>query len=207
MGRQPIGQQAMTAAERQRRHRGELTTPPMTKAEVLGLQNLIRKREKVLKSAAAQRSAELMADFEQQLASQYSFDQDEIWKQANEAAQRAVDEAQAIIAARCLELGIPTKFAPGIGLGWYKRGENAAKERRAELRLVAKTRIAAIEKETCLKIELHSVELQTQVLAQGLTSEAARAFLESMPAVETLMPTLELTKIEHMLESRKQRTY
>jgi hypothetical protein len=193
----------MTPTERQRRHRGELTTPPMTKAEVLGLQSLIRQREKVLKSAAAQRSAELMADFEQQLASEYSWDQDEIWKQAADAAARAIDEAKATITARCLELGIPAKFAPGIGMYSSSRGENALKERRTELRAVAKTRIAAIEKETCLKIELHSVELQTQILAQGLTSEAARSFLESMPAVETLMPTLELTKIEHMLENRK----
>jgi len=42
MGRQPIGQRAMTSTERRRRHRGELTTPPLTKAEVLGLQSLIR---------------------------------------------------------------------------------------------------------------------------------------------------------------------
>jgi hypothetical protein len=175
----------------------------MTKAEVLGPQNLIRQREKVLKSAAAQRSAELMADFEQQLASQYSFDQDEIWREAAALAERAVNEAKATIAARCAELGIPAKFSPGLGLHTYNRGENALEQRRRELRLVAKTRIAAIEKDTCLKIELHSVELQTQVMAQGLTSEAAKAFLESMPAIETLMPSLELPKIEHMLETRQ----
>jgi hypothetical protein len=40
-------------------------------------------------------------------------------------------------------------------------------------------------------------------MAQGLTSEAAKAFLESMPAIETLMPSLELPKIEHMLETRQ----
>jgi len=69
----------MTAAERQRRRRQELTATPLRKAETLSLQTLIRQLEKLLKSAAAQRSAELMADFERQLASEYSWDQDEIW--------------------------------------------------------------------------------------------------------------------------------
>jgi hypothetical protein len=179
----------------------------MTKGEREDLQRLIRHRERVLKSAAAQRSAELMADFEQQLASEYSYDQDETWKRAVEEADRAVEQAKALIAARCEELGIPAKFAPGLHLSWHGRGENAVRERRAELRAVAKTRIAAIEKEAGLKIELHSIELQTQIIQQGLTSEAARSFLESLPAIEVLMPPLEVGKIEGMLQSRLQNRY
>jgi hypothetical protein len=42
----------------------------------------------VLKSAAKQRSAELLADFENQLGSQFTFDQDEIWEKAHAAADR-----------------------------------------------------------------------------------------------------------------------
>jgi hypothetical protein len=50
--------------------------PPdgMTKGEREDLQRLIRQREKVLKSAAKQRSYELIADFENQMGSAYSFD-------------------------------------------------------------------------------------------------------------------------------------
>ena len=112
MGRRPVGQRAMIAAERQRRRRQELTATPLRKAETLSLQTLIRQLEKLLKSAAAQRSAELMADFERQLASEYSWDQDEIWHQAFDTAKRALAEAKAIIATRCEELGIPAQFAP-----------------------------------------------------------------------------------------------
>ena len=65
----------------------------MTRAEIDALQRLIRQREKVLKSAAAQRSAELVADFENQMGSQYSFDQDEVWAKAAEAADREVKKA------------------------------------------------------------------------------------------------------------------
>jgi hypothetical protein len=70
-----------------------------------------------LKAAAAQRSAELLAEFEQQLASIYHFDQDEVWRQAHEAAVRACAEAEKAILGRCAELGIPACFTPGINIG------------------------------------------------------------------------------------------
>src|SRR3712207_2551468 len=58
----------------------------MTKGEREDLQRLIRQREKVLKSAARERSAQLVAEFENQLGSQYAFDQDEVWAEAKRLA-------------------------------------------------------------------------------------------------------------------------
>ena len=59
----------------------------MNKSEREDLLRLIRQREKVLKSAARQRSAELLADFETQMGSEFAFDDDAVWAQAyNEAA-------------------------------------------------------------------------------------------------------------------------
>ena len=75
----------------------------------------------------------------------------------------------------------------------------AAKDRRAELRRMATTRIAAMEKSARTAIEGHSVEVQTELLAGGLTSDAAKLFLEKMPAVETLMPMLNETEIKGLL--------
>jgi hypothetical protein len=177
---------------------------PMTKAERDDLQRLIRRREGVLKSAAEQRSAELLADFEQQLASIYSYDQDEVWAKAYQAAEAATAQAQAAIARRCEKLGIPAKFAPSVGITWQGRGQNAVAWRQNELRRVAKSRIAAIEKAARVKIELQSVDLQSQVIANGLTG-AARAFLDTMPAIDTMMPALDVAKVESMLESRGSR--
>ena len=54
----------------------------MTKGEREDLQRLVRQREKVLKAAARQRSAELLADFENQMGQEYSFDHDEVWEKA-----------------------------------------------------------------------------------------------------------------------------
>ena len=173
----------------------------MTSRERVELTALVRRREKVAKSEASHRSAELMADFEQQLAARYEA-QDEHWSDLTSAAQQVVDEADARIAQRCRELGIPEQFRPSIQAQWYGRGENASKERRAELRKVAQTRIAAIEKEAKATIEKRSVEVQTALLAGGLESEAARRFLESMPTAEALMPPLDVEALNKALPMR-----
>ncbi len=66
----------------------------MSKGEREDLQRLVRQREKVLKSAAKLRSTELLADFENQMASEYSFDDDAVWAEAKKTAQLEVDKAQ-----------------------------------------------------------------------------------------------------------------
>ena len=102
------------------------------------------------------------------------YDDDEIWKATTVAAQQAVDAAQAQIAKRSRELGIPKQFAPSISFGWHGRGQNGVKERRAELRTMAKAEIALIEKRAATEIEKYSVECQTKLVADGLTSEAGQ---------------------------------
>lgn len=168
----------------------QTASPPMTKGEREDLQRLIWQREKVLKSAAKQRSSELFSDFENQLGSIYSFDDDAVWAEAERTANQEVEKANAKIAARAAELGIPKDFAPSVGSVWIERGANMVKARRNELRRMAETRIAAIETKAIVEIELGCLEAQTAIAASGLTSEAARAFLTNLPSVESLMPAL-----------------
>ena len=175
-------------------------TDTMTKTERSELAGLVRKRERVMKAAASQRAAELMADFESQVSALYSFDQDEIWAEAHKIAEDAVKEANAAIADRCEELGIHREFAPGIHFGWYGRGNNAVAERRAELRGLAKAQVNAAERTAKTEIERHSLEAQTQLVATGLASEAAKLFLEQMPTVETLMPKLDAAQVRGLLK-------
>lgn len=167
----------------------------MGKGEREELQRLIRQREKVLKSAAKQRSAELLADFENQLGTIFSFDDDKVWAAATKAAEAEVAKAQEVVAARCVELGIPKRFAPELDLQWYGRGENAVKERRGELRKMATTRIEAIAAKAIVDIEMASVGAQTEIARAGLTSAAAVAFIEKLPAVEALMPRLTFAEV------------
>jgi hypothetical protein len=172
---------------------GHLVT--MTKAEREDLQRLLRQRERVLISAAKERSAQLLADFENQMGQRYSFDTDEVWREAMKLARREGEKAQAAVAARCRELGIPARFAPRVDVEWYGRGENAFKQRRDELRKMAETRIAAIERSAKVEIENASLEAQTHLAIAGLSSEAAMAFVQKFPTIETLMLPLRFEEI------------
>jgi DNA-binding protein H-NS len=173
-----------------------MTEAAMTKGEREELARLIRQREKVLKSAARQRSAELIADFENQMSQIFSFDQDEIWAQATRAAEAEVAKAQRAVAARCRDLGIPDRFAPSLRLAWSGRGyDNAVEKRRIELRRMATTHIEALERKAATQIELSCLDTSTKLLAAGLTSEAARQFLDALPSVEGLMPALSFNEI------------
>jgi hypothetical protein len=178
-------------------------TEKMTKGERTELGQLIRKREKVLKTGAAERSAAMMAEFDRQLAAIYSYDDDEIWKRATDMAKAAVDKAQQEVMERCRDLGIPPEFAPGLSMSWHGRGQNALSERRAELRRMAKSKIELIEKEAITKIEKMSLAAQTEVIANGLQSDAAKAFLEAMPPIETLMPSVDATEVKQLVEAKR----
>ena len=172
----------------------------MTAAERNDLRSLIRQRARLMKTEVKQRRLELMADFERQLSAVFSYDQDEIWKGAHALAEQAVKDAQVVIEERCRELNIPREFAPTISMMWFGRGQNAVRDRRTELRITAKARLDALEATAKTEIERISVNGQTNLIADGLTSEAAKAFLEQMPSAEALMPVLELNQVQGLLK-------
>ena len=173
-----------------------MNVSPMTKGEREDLQRLVRQREKVLKSTAKLRSSELLAEFENQLASDYAFDNDDIWAEAVRAANVEVEKAQKRVAARCRELGIPDRFAPSLELSWSHRGyDNSVKSRRAELQNVAAKQVEALERKAIVEIEQASVEAQTELAVSGLGSEAALDFAKRLPSVASLMPQLSYQEI------------
>lgn len=166
-----------------------MTDEGMSRRDRDDLAKLTRRRERVAKSDARQRAAELRADGQAQLATIFRAD-DARWKEAISVAQAAIDEANAAIDRHCDESGVPEAFRPSVGLGWSSRGENGSAERRVELRRVLETRVTALEKQAFTEIERRSLEVQTSLLAGGLDSAEARAFLESMPTAAALMPGL-----------------
>jgi hypothetical protein len=171
-----------------------MTEPTMTKSERDDLARLVRMRAKVAKGQVEQRAAELMAEAEAKLSAIYSFG-DEAWADLTATAEAAVAEADIQLAKRCEQLGIPAEFRPRLNLSWYGRGENALRDRRAELRTTARTRVDADAKRAKAAIEASAVDVQTELLADGLTSAAAREFLQAMPTPADLMPALDIGAI------------
>ena len=79
----------------------------MTRAERQELAQLIRRREKLAKADVDRVAAERLADFEQQAASFYRADDDDVWAEAMRTVQQAVDDATVVVAERCRALGVP----------------------------------------------------------------------------------------------------
>lgn len=156
---------------------------------------LSRKRAKVAKSMVGERAKALLADVEDQLSAQYSFG-DELWADINRAAQIAVAEADRQVGERCVTLGIPESFRPRISVSWSSRGENAVSSRRTELRALAKARIEAVSASAKVGIDAAQLEVETELVRDGLTSDDAIRFLESMPTVEHLMPTVSVNALD-----------
>jgi hypothetical protein len=172
----------------------------MTKTERQDLLQICRQRERVAKAEAVATAARRKADFEAQLARIYSFDEDDVWKAAHKAVKEAYAEAYKRVAARCDQLGIPHWAQPEESEPhWWGRGENAVAERRRELTKVAHAKIDQLLKEARHIIEARSVEIQTRLLADGLTSDDARAFLEAMPTPAQLMPVVTVGEIQKQL--------
>ena len=175
----------------------------MTKSERVELTQLIRKRERVMRSDAEERAASLVADFERQIAEIYKWDDDEVWKQATLEAEKIVALSNEKIAKRCKQLGIPPEFAPSLSFGWQGRGQNAVKWRQAELRRVAKSQIEALHRDACAKIQRLSLVAQTEVVSNGLESESAREFLNKMPSLQVLMPSIDAKEVKLLVDQKK----
>lgn len=176
-----------------------MTAEGMSRRDREELAKLCRRRERVAKSDARQRAAEIRADGEAQLATIFEVD-DARWAEAIKIAEAAIAEANATIDRHCDLTGVPKGFRPSVGLGWSSRGENASASRRGELRRVLDTRVAALEKQAFTEIERQSLAIQTQLIAGGLDSVEGQAFLDQMPTAAQLMPGLAVSEFPEVAQ-------
>lgn len=167
----------------------------MTKGERQELAKVARLRARVAKANVAHRQAQMLAEFETQMATTYGSD-DARWSDLTTAAKQGIEELDRQLAEKCAELGIPERFRPALHLGWADRGENGDRKRRTELRAVARLRIDADAKRAKLAIDAREAEVLTALVAGGLESDAARSFLESIPTPDQLMPAVDLDEVE-----------
>jgi hypothetical protein len=169
---------------------------PMTKTEREELKRLARERARVAKGDAKRRTADLKAIFEQELITLYDYNRDEVWKSAVAEAKAACEKAQEIVSQRCEELGIPPGFAPRIQFEWQRSGPYAIEYELSDLRRAAYKRIDAMERQAIHEIDRKALEIQTELVAAGLTSDRAIGFLMSMPSAADLMPAVDMSELE-----------
>jgi hypothetical protein len=167
----------------------------MTKGEREELIRITKSRARLAKAGVDQHKAELLADFEQQMARMYD-PQEEAFQQVTQEAQEMVYNYNKLIEERCAELGIPAKLRPGLHISWFSRGENSTAGRRAELRRVAQTRLDAGAKRAKHQIDLAAQDVLEKLMVGSLGSVEARSFLESVPTADALMVPLSLPELE-----------
>jgi uncharacterized protein YlxP (DUF503 family) len=163
----------------------------MTVAERLELCKQVRQRAKVAKLDVIALAARHIADIEKQLTATYSSN-NPAWAEVTAKARKLVAEADAEVAAMCTAMGILPEFRPRLNVDWYQRGENAIKERRAELRRAAQAELDSRVKLAHAEIERHSLRQSTELSAGLISSDEARAFLASMPSIDDLLPPVML---------------
>ena len=101
-----------------------------------------------------------------------------------------VKEADAELARRCEARGIRPEFRPGLTLSWWERGANARPRRAPE---VGVPRIEGDFKAGKQLVEHWMADKLTALIAGGLTSGEAKAFLDSLPSAESLLPQVRVT--------------
>jgi hypothetical protein len=158
------------------------------------LARVARMRVKLGKTKAKEREKVLLAEAEDLLSAEYDA-RDDMWAEATKLAQQACAAANERIQQQCAVLGIPARFAPQLDLRWYGRWETGSKDRRAELRKLATTRLAALTAAAVSALDEWLVDTETALIADGLESDEARTCLERMPTAERLMPPLSLSDL------------
>jgi hypothetical protein len=171
----------------------------MLKAERETLLQLTREREKLAKNETDVRAAQREAQFEAQLAAEYGWDSEETWSSLYKKAKAAEQELNRQIAQDFQAKGIPLQFAPSCYLSWAGRGMNACKDYRAELRRVFKAKNEHDTAKAKLMIQQASLDIRTKLMAGALESPDAKAFLETMPTPEQLMPAVTVEEVRKLL--------
>lgn len=76
------------------------------------------------------------------------------------------------------------------------RGENADAKRRTELRKLGQAEVEAAARKARSAIQRWEAAAATDLVAQGLTTATAAAWLDALPPAEELLPSLAVTELE-----------
>lgn len=164
----------------------------MRRTERDDLIRLARMRARIARASVDERVKILAAEAEDLMAAEYRV-RDELSAEATAIAEEACRKANEVIVARCVDLGIPAAEAPALQLAWQPRGGGFGDQsRRAELRKVAQTRLAAMTAAAKSRIDRAALQVETDLIAGSLESEDARQALDGMPGPDQLMPPLSL---------------
>jgi hypothetical protein len=182
----------------------ERTKPSkLTVAEREGLLRILRANVKAAKAAILGREAELKTAFEIQLDTLYPPTGDPVWNAEYKAAVEACRPHVERVEKRCDELGIGTRFRPSLDLPhWTWGGDQLFEKLRPELRRKAYLQITEKLKNDVEEMERKSAAMQMEIITNGFVTDAAREFLDQLPAVEELISPMRVEELVALVEGK-----
>jgi len=177
-----------------------MTPPPMmSKAERAELRSLIRQRFKVLRAEVEARRSELAAEMLQRIDARFAAE-DKAWTDAMfliaEAAREANRKANDILRGLDIDAHDSSREYTVVTARHIVKPQ-------AERNILIRngtSRIDAQVKSAYLQLDQQEADLLTRLVAGGLESDAARAFLAEIPTVSALVPTDRLLMLEQSLK-------
>jgi hypothetical protein len=170
----------------------------ITKGERAELRSLIRQRFKVLRAEVEARKAELAVELEERIAAKFA-EEDKRWADGMFLIEEAVREAnrKANDVLRTLDIdALDTSREYDIVMS---RGIAKPSGERNVLHRNGTKRIEAQVKTALLQLDGQEADLLTRLVANGLETDEARAFLGEIPTVSALVPTDRLLQLERSL--------
>lgn len=171
----------------------------ITKGERAELRSLIKQRFKVLRAEVEARRAELAVELEERIAARFAQD-DKRWTDAMFLIAEAVREAnrKANDILRSLDIDA-LDTSREYELVMFRGVAKPTAERNVLLRNGTK-RIDAQVKSALLQLDGQEADLLTRLVANGLESDEARAFLGEIPTVSALVPADRLLQLVGRLD-------
>jgi hypothetical protein len=168
---------------------------PMTKAERSELQRVVRLQARTARARVDALKAARLEELEAELSALYP-PEDPRWAEVTAAAEVAVRAADAAVAAACRDAGVREEFRPSLALRWFDRGSNADAKRRAELRKAGAAAVERSAREARAAIQEWETAAATDLVARGLTTTAAAAWLDALPLADALVPPVTAASLE-----------
>lgn len=172
----------------------------ITKAERAELRSIVRQQFKVLRAEVVQRQAELLAEVDQEIADRYA-EVDGKWAALEHRIQEITLEANRQANDALRESGY--QLVGGTERMWFDTPRmNQPVRERGELRHQASTRISAQVKGAMLRLDREEADLLRRLAVDAIESEAARAFLASIPTVGDLVAGARLAELEAQFKEK-----
>lgn len=179
----------------------------ITKGERAELRSIIRQRFKVLRADVEARESELVAELDSRIQDHFSA-ADKAWSdlafvlhEAGREANRKANDAVRDLVGRdgwphdheLVQVAGITRIRANVS------GERPELQERSLMKSDGARRIRATVKAAQLRLDRQEADLLTRLVAGGLESEEARAFLGEIPTVSALVPSDRLLELERSL--------